>query len=78
MTSKPELNDFDCFLVIDPSILGTESGPFEYNLVSRRTAKHMLAGDVTPALDVSDAVDERLKSLRQIVRAETAARKIEL
>ena len=60
VTAKPDPNDFDCILVLDPGIVGRILRPLQYNLVSRRMARRMFGGDVLPALDGSAAVDEYL------------------
>ena len=46
VTSKAEPNDFDCILVLDPSIEGQNLRPMEYNLVSRQRARRIFGGDV--------------------------------
>lgn len=61
VTAEPEPNDFDCVLVLDPGIVGTTLRPFEYNLVSRRMARRLFGGDVLPALQDSDALEEYLE-----------------
>lgn len=61
VTARAEPNDFDCILVLDPAIVGTRLRPFEYNLVSRRMARRMFGGDVLPALDGSQALDQYLE-----------------
>jgi len=61
VTAKPDPNDFDCILVLDPEILGRTLRPFQYNLVSRRMARRMFGGDVLPALDGSAALGGYLK-----------------
>jgi hypothetical protein len=61
VTSKPEPNDFDCILVLDPSIVGTELPPYEYNLMSRKLCRRKFAGDVISALDGSRALQEYLE-----------------
>src|SRR6266446_504624 len=61
VTAKPEPNDFDCIVVLDPAIVGTPLRPFEYHLVSRRMARHMFGGDVMPALDHSMALQQYLE-----------------
>ena len=61
ITAKPEPNDFDCVVVLDPSIVGQPLRPFEYNLVSRQRARRMFGGDVMPALDNSTALQEYLE-----------------
>ncbi len=58
VTAKPEPNDFDCILVLDPTIVGRTLPPFQYNLVSRRMARRMFGGDIMPALDGSAALAE--------------------
>ena len=61
VTNKPEPNDFDCILVLDPAIVSTLMPPFQYNLVSRRMARKIFKGDISPALDGSDAMEEYLQ-----------------
>ncbi|REJ92215.1 MAG: hypothetical protein DWQ34_13370 [Planctomycetota bacterium] len=61
VTNKAEPNDFDCILVLDPSIVGRELRPFEYNLVSRKHARRIYGGDVLAALDGSQAMEEFLE-----------------
>jgi hypothetical protein len=58
VTSKAEPNDFDCILVLDQSVLGTTLAPFQYNLVSRKMARRMYGGDVTPAIEGSAALEQ--------------------
>src|SRR5438093_320772 len=58
ITAKPEPNDFDCIVVLDPSIVGRPLRPFEYELVSRQRARRMFGGDVMPALDYSTALQQ--------------------
>ena len=53
VTDKPEPNDFDCILVLDPIIVGQPLRPFQYNLVSRRMARRLFGGDVVPVLEDS-------------------------
>ena len=60
VTAKPEPNDFDCLVVLDPAIVGTPLRPVEYQLVSRRMARRMFGGDVMPALDQSMALQQYL------------------
>jgi hypothetical protein len=61
VTAKPEPNDFDCILVLDPSIVGAALPPFQYNLVSRKTARRMFGGDIMPALEGSTALAKYLE-----------------
>jgi hypothetical protein len=61
VTAKPEPNDFDCILVLDPAIIQTRLRPFEYNLISRRMARRMFGGDVLSALDGSEALNQYLE-----------------
>jgi hypothetical protein len=58
VTSKPEPNDFDCIVVLDPSINRQELRPREYNIASRRTACRLFGGDVFPVVDGSPEYDE--------------------
>jgi hypothetical protein len=61
VTDKPEPNDFDCLVVLDPAIVGNLLRPFEYNLVSRKMARHMFGGDIIPALEASHALQQYLE-----------------
>jgi hypothetical protein len=61
ITTKPEPNDFDCIIVLDPAIVGRPLRPFEYNLVSRHMARRLFGGDVVPALDNSMALQQYLE-----------------
>jgi hypothetical protein len=61
VTAKPEPNDLDCIIVLDPAIIGISLQPFEYHLVSRRLARRMFGGDVMPALDQSMALQQYLE-----------------
>jgi hypothetical protein len=61
VTSKAEPNDFDCILVIDPSIEQKELPPAQYNLVSRRMARRLFGGDVFPVFDGSARYHELLE-----------------
>lgn len=61
VTAKPEPNDFDCIVVLNPAIVGKPLRPFEYNLVSRQRARRMFGGDVMPALDHSTALQQYLE-----------------
>jgi hypothetical protein len=58
VTAKPESNDFDCIVVLDPAIVGKPLRPFEYHLVSRHMARRMFGGDIMPALDHSTALQQ--------------------
>jgi hypothetical protein len=53
ITSKSEPDDFDCLLVLSPSIQGRDLRPIEYNLVSRRRARRIYGGDVISVADGS-------------------------
>jgi hypothetical protein len=61
VTDKAVPNDFDCLLVIDSSVVGTLMPPFRYNLTSRRMARRMYNGDVTPVIEDSSAFQEYLE-----------------
>jgi hypothetical protein len=61
VTAKAEPNDFDCLLVFSSSIVGQELAPVQYNLLSRRMARRLYGGDVTPALEGSAALAEYLE-----------------
>ena len=61
VSAKPEPNDFDCIVVLDPSIVGKPLQPFEYQLVSRKMAQRLFRGDVMPALDNSTALQAYLE-----------------
>lgn len=58
VTAKPEPNDFDCILVLDPSIVGETLRPFQYNLVSRKAARRIYGGDIAPAVAGSVALTQ--------------------
>jgi hypothetical protein len=53
VTSKAEPNDFDCILVVDPSVLGHDLRPMEYNLVSRQMVRRLFRGDIIPVIENS-------------------------
>lgn len=53
VTSKPEPNDFDCIIVLDPSVMEHDLRPMEYNLVSRHMARRVFGGDVIPVIEES-------------------------
>ena len=61
VTVKSEPNDFDCILVLDPTIVGQKLRPFQYNLVSRRKARRLFGGDVVPVLEGSKPLLEYLE-----------------
>jgi hypothetical protein len=61
VTEKPEPNDFDCILVLDPAVVGKTLRPSEYNLISRRSARRLFGGDVVPVVDGSRALGEYLE-----------------
>jgi hypothetical protein len=61
VTAKPEPNDFDGIVVLDPAIAGKPLRPFEYHLVSRHMARRMFGGDIMPALDHSTALQQYLE-----------------
>lgn len=46
VTAKPEPNDFDCILVLNPAIPSHDLLPVEYNLLSRSRARRIFGGDV--------------------------------
>jgi hypothetical protein len=52
VSAKPEPNDFDSIVVLDPSIVGKPLRPFEYSLVSRQIARRVFGGDIMPALEI--------------------------
>jgi hypothetical protein len=60
VTNKDDPNDFDCVVVLDPAIVGQELRPYQYKLVSRKTARRMFGGDIVPAIDGSSALDDYL------------------
>jgi hypothetical protein len=60
VTNTSEPNDFDCILVLDPSIIGREIEPYKYNLVSRRAARRIYRGDVVPVFAGSSAFEAYL------------------
>ena len=53
VTAKPQPNDFDCVVVLDPSVLSRELRPFEYRLASKRRARKTFGGDVLPVVEGS-------------------------
>ena len=53
VTSKPEPNDFDCILVLDPSMQQHELKPIEYNLASRQIVRRLFHGDIIPVIEHS-------------------------
>jgi hypothetical protein len=53
VTSKPEPNDFDCILVLDPIIKGEVLRPMEYNLADHRMARRIFRGDVISVFEGS-------------------------
>ena len=61
VTTKPEPNDFDCIIVLDPSVIGHELGPSVYNMVSRRAARRAFGGDVIPVIEDSHYYHEYLR-----------------
>jgi hypothetical protein len=67
VTSKAEPNDFDCILVLDPSIELHNLPPAQYNLVSRRRARRLFGGDVFAVFEDSVQYHELLE-LFQVVR----------
>jgi hypothetical protein len=58
VTAKPQPNDFDCILVLDPFILGHDLPPTEYNLVSIDAARRLFGGDVFPIVDRTPILSE--------------------
>ena len=61
VTDQPEPNDFDCILVLDPTIVGQSLRPSQYNLVSRRRARRLFGGDVVPVIEGSAGLLEYLE-----------------
>ena len=61
VTAKPEPNDFDCLVVLDESIVGQRLSPVQYNLASRRMTRRIYGGDVTAALEGSQALEKYLE-----------------
>jgi hypothetical protein len=53
ITSKPEPNDFDCILVLEPTVRSDNLRPMDYNLASRRMAHHLFRGDIIPVTEDS-------------------------
>jgi hypothetical protein len=53
VTTKAQPNDYDCILVLDPSIEGQELLPMDYNIVWRKRASRVFGGDVIPVFDGS-------------------------
>ena len=66
VTAKPEPNDFDCILVLDPSIEWQELPPMEYNLVSRRMARRVFGGDIFPVVEDSFHYHEYLQLFQSV------------
>jgi hypothetical protein len=54
VTAKAEPNDFDCILILEFSVLSKSLSASEYNLVSRRAARRIYAGDVVAVLPGSE------------------------
>ena len=61
VTAKPEPNDFDCLLILDPEIRRRELRPFEYRIVSRSMARKAFGGDVVALTDGSAECNEYLE-----------------
>lgn len=66
VTTKPEPNDFDCILVLDPSIEWRDLPPMEYNLVSRRMARRIFGGDIVPVFENSPQYHEYLEIFQSV------------
>jgi hypothetical protein len=49
------------FVSANPAIVGKPLRPFEYNLVSRQMARRVFGGDIMPALDHSNALQQYLE-----------------
>lgn len=60
VTSKPEPNDFDCILALNPLVDGKDLRPLEYNLVSRQKARRIFGGDVIAVIDGSIDFDKQI------------------
>ena len=60
VTSKPEPNDFDCILALNPVVDGKDLRPLEYNLVSRQKARRIFGGDVIAVIDGSINFDKQI------------------
>lgn len=54
VTAKSEPNDFDALLVIDGQRFPSELRPFEYRVISRRSASKEFGGDVIAVVDGGD------------------------
>jgi hypothetical protein len=61
VTAKPEPNDFDCLLILDPEVRQRELRPFEYRVVSRGAARKAFGGDVIALTAGSSECDEYLE-----------------
>ncbi len=67
VTSKPNPEDFDCLLVVDPAAADAELRPFEYNLLNVKAAKRRFGGDVFSVRE-GTPLHERLWSFFQSTR----------
>jgi hypothetical protein len=61
VTSKPEPNDFECILVLEPSIIERVLRPMEYDLVSIPMARRKFGGDVFSYREGTPALDEMIE-----------------
>jgi hypothetical protein len=61
VTSKPEPNDFDCILLLNPSLKVRDLGAQEYNLVVPARARRIFGGDVFPVREGIPKAEELLE-----------------
>ncbi len=61
ITTKPEPNDFDCILVLDPQVGNRELSPIEYNLLWRSRARRIFGGDIISVAEGSANYDDYMK-----------------
>jgi hypothetical protein len=61
ITAQAEPNDFDCILVMDPTIVGRDLLPMEYNLMSQRMTRRRFGGDVFSLREGTQVLDEYLE-----------------
>jgi hypothetical protein len=69
VTAKAEPNDFDCILVMDPTIVERELLPMEYNLTSHAMTRRRFGGDVFSLREGTQVLDEYLEFF-QLTRSE--------
>jgi hypothetical protein len=61
VSSKPEPNDFDCILLLNPSLKVRALGAQEYNLVIPARARRIFGGDVFPVREGTPKAEELLE-----------------